>query len=101
MTTEQIHGILGALILIFVGVVPTIFMWVSLVKQGDERRKMILERTSTFTLAVYTLTMTTDLIGSAFNSDIFDPIKSNFSHLGIIGVLFAVTLFFTKRKYGN
>ena len=101
MTTEHIQGLLGLFVLIFIGVLPALFMWISLLRQGDERRKMILEKSCTFTLAVYTFTMLIDLIGSAFNAEIFDPLQSNLNHLGVIGVLFAITLFFTKRKYGN
>ena len=101
MNIEQIQGTLGAFILIFVGVIPIVFMWISLAKQGDERKKMILEKTATYTLAVYTFTMMIDLVGSAFNAEIFDSVSSNFNHLGVIGILFAVNLFFIKRKYGN
>lgn len=74
-------------------------MIASLLKTGDERRKLMVWKASTFTLIVVVLGFMGDIITSIIKTDamLFDP----FVRLSVIAITYFLTLLYYKKKYGN
>jgi len=92
--------------LFLAGVIATIvMMFVSLAKQGDERRKMIVEKASAGTFAVtvlYLLFHIAENIYKVTSKSYMAPEGMNpFVTLTVIAVIYAFELFFHKKKYGD
>lgn len=83
----------------------TIFMFISLAKQGDERRDMIVGKTSTKTFAIAVLYMASYVVrniyliisGTNLSPDGMDP----FVTLTTISLIYLIALVYHKKKYGD
>lgn len=73
-------------------------MVVSLLKPGDERKKLILWKTSTYTFTVVVGWLFLDVIANFIRG--YQPINP-FTMLTIIAVLYFITLLYQKRKHGG
>lgn len=95
-----VYTVYGFLIL---SVICTVFMLISISKQGDERRKHILSKTCTHTFLIYTGILFTEVIYTMFFEKISNFILENspIISLGLVAILFTINLFVNKRKYGN
>lgn len=81
---------------------PIILMWVSVAKKGDERRKMIMEKTCTELFFIHILMILFNEIGRLFpNVPIFHDRSSDIVQVAVICMVFHIQLYFNKRKYGN
>ncbi len=95
-----IIGAFGSLF-ILLGI-PCLAMSVSLLKQGDERRKMILEKTCTQTFVVYILVNVINILGKAFTDfETFHDQTNDVVQLAVISMVFCIHLLFNKKKYGD
>lgn len=84
-----------------IGVGLIIFMFTKISKQEDERRKVIIEKSSTITFICYISVILVDLLLKFVNiSPIFDE-SSSFLHLSLISVLFSINLLITNKKFGD
>lgn len=97
--------ILAYIILIFfiVSIICTGYMLFSLIKKGDERKKHILTKSCTQTLLIYIGILFIDLIYTILfeNNGGFYMENASVLSLGILSIIFTMSLFFNKRKYGN
>ncbi|HIX32298.1 MAG TPA: hypothetical protein H9682_09210 [Firmicutes bacterium] len=75
-----------------------IAMVVSLLKPGDERKKLILWKTSTYTFSVVVAWLLLDVILNFIRG--YEPINP-FSMLSVIAVMYFITLLYQKRKHGG
>ena len=93
------------LIILLIIIAVIIAMFISLAKQGDERRDMIVGKASTQTFAVV-------VVYVAFNvvKDIYQVLTgADLSHEGInpfvmlttISLIYAIELIYHKKKYGD
>ena len=91
-------------ILFLAFIVVDIGMFVSLGRQGDERRKMIVEKSSAQTFAVfavYTLFCVLEgLYRSLFHGEAMEG-KNPLVSLTVMALIYTVLLFRNKRKYGD
>lgn len=82
-----------------------IAMFVSLGKQGDERRKIIVEKSSTNTLAVAVLYLLFCVIENIVNvltrRDLSPDGMNPFITLTVIALIYATLLVYFKKKYGD
>lgn len=82
-----------------------IAMFVSLGKQGDERRKIIVEKSSTNTLAVTVLYLLFCVIENIVNvltrRDLSPDDMNPFITLTVIALIYAALLVYFKKKYGD
>ena len=86
------------LALIFLLCVLDVAMVVSLLKPGDERKKLILWKTSTYTFSVVVAWLFLDVILNFGRG--YEPINP-FSMLSVIAVMYFITLLYQKRKHGG
>lgn len=88
-----------------IAIVLIIAMFVSLAKQGDERRRMIVEKAGASTFAVtilYLLFQLAENIYKVVSGTDLSPAGVNpFTALTVIAVVYAVSLFYHKKKYGD
>lgn len=91
------------LIFFIVSIVCTCIMLFSLIKKGDERKKYILSKACTHTLLFYVVLLFIDMIYTIFfeNNGGFYIENASVLSLGIISIIFTISLFFNKRKHGN
>lgn len=75
-----------------------IAMLISLVKPGDERKMVILWKTSTSTLSVVVGWLFLNVIANFIRG--YQPINP-FTMLSVIAVLYFITLLYQKRKHGG
>lgn len=83
----------------------TIFMFISLAKQGDERREMIVGKASTKTFVIIVLYMAFYVVkniylilsGTNLSPYGMDP----FVTLTTISLIYVIVLFYHKKKYGD
>ena len=74
-------------------------MVVSLARQGDERRQMIVWRASTWTLLGSTGSMILEIMASLVRGEA--ATANLFTQLGTTAILYFVFLLVFKRKYGG
>ncbi len=91
------------ILLLAVGVI--IIMFVSLAKQGDERRKLIIEKASSKTFAVVIVYLLFCVAESIYNviadNDLSPEGMNPFITLTVIAVVYAIALTYHKKKYGD
>ncbi|MFR4162086.1 hypothetical protein QJR30_05770 [Paraclostridium sordellii] len=78
-------------------------MLISISKQGDERKKYILSKSCTQSFLVYTGILFIDVIYTIFLEKYsnFGIENTPIVSLGLISIIFTVSIFINKRKYGN
>ena len=86
------------LALTFLLCVLDVAMVVSLLKPGDERKKLILWKTSTYTFSVVVAWLFLDVILNFGRG--YEPINP-FSMLSVIAAMYFITLLYQKRKHGG
>lgn len=93
----------GILVFFIVSIICTGVMLFSLIKKGDERKKYILARSCTQTLLIYIGVLFIDVIYTIFleSNGGFYIENSSILSLGILSIIFTISLFLNKRKYGN
>lgn len=74
-------------------------MVVSLLKTDDERQKLIVWKTSTFTLLVVVLTLMYDVIASIVRMEAMEV--NPFLKLSVTAMTYFVVLLYYKRKHGD
>lgn len=86
---------LAAAALCFVGIV---ILLITLVRRGDERRRMIVEKSCAFTFIV----MAVYLIFCAIE-DFFSTVKGTDAvrMLSLLTIVYFITLLYNKKKYGD
>lgn len=80
-------------------VVLDVAMVVSLLKTDDERQKLIVWKTSTFTLLVVVLTLMYDVIASLIRVEAMEV--NPFIKLSVTAMTYFVVLLYYKRKHGD
>lgn len=92
------------LILLLIFLILIVVMFVSLAKQGDERRRMIVQTTSANTFAVSVVYILFCAIEGIIRSiahgepmEEMNPIVT----LTVISIIYSIELFYYKRKYGD
>ena len=96
MTMTEI-GLLAFGVFLLLLIVLDVGMIVSLVRQGDERRQMIVWKTSTYTLLGASLVL--DIIENLVRSQ---PMAVNpFIHLASTATIYFVVLMIYRKKYGD
>ena len=82
-----------------------IIMFVSLTKQGDERRKMIVEKASAQTFAVTVLYLLFCIAKNIYKvvsgTDMAPEGMNPFVTLTVIAVIYMFELIYHKKKYGD
>lgn len=101
--TFQILTVDAACVFLILSTICTIFMLISISKHGDERRKHILSKTYTHTFLIYTGILFVDVVYTIFFEKYSNFVIENtpIITLGLIAILFTISLFVNKRKYGN
>lgn len=74
-------------------------MVVSLLKTNDERQKLIVWKTSTFTLLVVVLTLMYDIVASIIRMEAMQV--NPFVKLSVTAMTYFVVLLYYKRKHGD
>ena len=80
-------------------IVLDLSMVVSLLKTNDERQKLIVWKTSTFTLLVVVLGLMRDVIASIVQVEAMEV--NPFIKLSVTAMTYFVVLLYYKRKYGD
>lgn len=80
-------------------IVLDLSMVVSLLKTNDERQKLIVWKTSTFTLLVVVLGLMRDVIASIIRVEAMEV--NPFIKLSVTAMTYFVVLLYYKRKYGD
>ena len=80
-------------------IVLDLSMVVSLLKTDDERQKLIVWKTSTFTLLVVVLTLIYDIVASIVRVEAMEV--NPFIKLSVTAMTYFVVLLYYKRKYGD
>lgn len=80
-------------------IVVDIFMIVSLIKTGDERRQMIVWKASTFTLLVTVGSLVLDIAESLIKVE--SMLINPFVKLSVTAMVYFLSLLYYKKKYGN
>lgn len=87
------------LIMILALIVLDIAMVISLVRPGDERRQLIVWKSSSYTLLGITGSLILNVIENIINND---PMTVNpFTMLGASAVIYFILLLFFKKRYGG
>ncbi|QYE99652.1 hypothetical protein KZ987_06060 [Paraclostridium sordellii] len=99
----QLYSVYFAMIFLVVSFICSIFMLISISKQGDERKKYILSKSCTQSFLVYTGILFIDVIYTIFFEKYSNFVMENtpIVSLGLISIIFTVSIFINKRKYGN
>ncbi len=74
-------------------------MVVSLLKTNDERQKLIVWKTSTFTLLVVVLTLMYDIVASIIRVEAMEV--NPFVKLSVTAMTYFVVLLYYKKKHGD
>lgn len=90
-------AIFGIFLLILI--ILDILMIISLIRTGDERRKLIVWKTSSFTLLVVVGTLVIDIIESLLKMEAM--LINPFVKLSVTAMTYFVVLLYYKRKYGD
>lgn len=80
-------------------IVLDLSMVVSLLKTNDERQKLIVWKTSTFTLLVVVLGLMCDIVASIVRVEAMEV--NPFIKLSVTAMTYFVVLLYYKRKYGD
>lgn len=80
-------------------IVLDLSMVVSLLKTNDERQKLIVWKTSTFTLLVVVLNLMYDIVVSIVRVEAMEV--NPFIKLSVTAMTYFVVLLYYKRKYGD
>lgn len=80
-------------------IVLDLSMVVSLLKTNDERQKLIVWKTSTFTLLVVVLSLMYDIVASIVRVEAMEV--NPFIKLSVTAMTYFVVLLYYKRKYGD
>lgn len=100
-------GYLALWILGFILLLLDLGIIISLFKKGDERRQMIIWKSSTFTfgivIGVLIIECISKLVVSAFNftTTTFDNGSNPFSFLTIIAIVYFISLKYNQKKLGD
>lgn len=86
-------------VFLLVLIVLDIVMIISLIKLGDERKQMIVWKASTYTLLVAVGGLVINIIESLVLAEAMAV--NPFIKLGVIAMVYCITLLFFKKKYGN
>ena len=98
MTMTEI-GLLAFGVFLLLLIVLDVGMIVSLVRQGDERRQMIVWKTSTYTLLGASGALVLDIIENLVRSQ---PMAVNpFIQLASTATIYFVVLMIYRKKYGD
>lgn len=100
ITTIIVYGIL---IFFIVSIICSGSMLFTLIKKGDERKKHILSKSFAQTLLIYIGVLLVDVLYTILieSKGGFYIENASLLSLGIISIIFTISLFFNKRKYGN
>ena len=79
-------------------IVLDIFMLVSLVRPGDERRQMIVWKASAFTLLATAGSLELDILFALARGRALEG-NNPFVQLGVMALVFCLALLYYKRKY--
>ena len=74
-------------------------MVVSMLRPGDERKQMIVWKTSAFTLLVAVLTLVFDIVEALIKGEAV--LVNPFIHLSVVAMVYFVTLMVEKKRYGG
>ena len=90
-------------IFLIISAVCTIIMLISIFKKGDERRKYILAKTCTHTFLICAGILLVDVIYTLFfeKYTCFSVGSKPILYLGAVAIVFTISLFMNKRRYGN
>lgn len=80
-------------------IVLDLSMVVSLLKTNDEQQKLIVWKTSTFTLLVVVLSLMYDIVASIVRVEAMEV--NPFIKLSVTAMTYFVVLLYYKRKYGD
>ena len=98
MTMTEI-GLLAFGVFLLLLIVLDVGMIVSLVRQGDERRQMVVWKTSTYTLLGASGALVLDIIENLVRSQ---PMAVNpFIYLASTATIYFVVLMIYRKKYGD
>lgn len=86
-------------IFLFFLITLDILMIISLIRTGDERQKLIVWKTSTFTLLVVVGTLVIDIIESLVKVEAM--LINPFVKLSVTAMTYFLVLLFYKRKHGD
>ncbi len=97
-----LYDVLGWLCLILIGamVVLDVVMIVSLAAPGDERRRMIVWKSSTFTLLGTSGSLVIDIAASFIRGKQMEEVNP-FVHLAVTAIIFCICMLYYKRKHGG
>ena len=74
-------------------------MVVSMLRPGDERKQMIVWKTSAFTLLVAVLMLVFDIVEALIKGEAV--LVNPFIHLSVVAMVYFVTLKVEKKRYGG
>lgn len=80
-------------------IILDIVMIISLIKPGDERKQMIVWKASTYTLLITVGGLIIDVIESIIRAEAMAV--NPFIKLGVIALIYCITLLFFKKRYGD
>lgn len=92
-------GLLAFGIFLLALIVVDVFMIVSLVTTGDERRQMIVWKASTFTLLVTVGSLVLDVAESIIKVE--SMLINPFVKLSVTAMVYFLALLYYKKKHGN
>lgn len=92
-------GLIAFGIFLLALIILDIYMIVSLVKTGDERRQMIVWKASTFTLLVTVGSLVIDVAESIINAE--SMLINPFIKLSVTATVYFFALLYYKKKHGN
>ena len=85
------------LIFLLILIILDVAMIVSLIRTGDERRQLIVWKTSSFTLLVVVGGLVIDIIESVVKSEAM--LINPFVKLSVTAMVYLLTLLYYRRKY--
>ena len=74
-------------------------MVVSMLRPGDERKQMIVWKTSAFTLLVAVLMLVFDIVEALIKGEAV--LVNPFIHLSVVAMVYFVTLMVEKKRHGG
>ena len=96
--TENIALVLFGIFLLIL-IILDIAMIVSLLRTGDERRQLIVWKTSAFTLLVVVGTFVIDVVESIVRVEAM--LINPFIKLSVTAMVYLLTLLYYKKRYGD
>lgn len=87
----------GAALLLMIGL--DTFMIISLIRTGDERQKMIVWKTSSFTLLIVVGAFVVDIVASIVKMEAM--LVNPFVKLSVTAMIYFIVLLYYKKKYGD